>query len=156
MSKVIVTAGADNNVINVSENPEYGYIRLMQENIKVTRGGWLRIEKRTALLHGTMVDLLKLKFQPNQELTGKIIVKESFTPFNEKHPDRNLKIAGKTGVVLRVNDQPIYRQTFYTMDENETDELIQHDTDCRNEIKEVMASQKALEELSIFSDDVDL
>lgn len=152
MSNVTVVADATGNVINVSENPEFGYIRLRQETMKIGKGGWLRFENRTALIHGTMADLMKANYKANQQMPGKIVVKESFVPFNEKNPDRDLKVAGKTGVVLRVNDQPIYRQTFYTTDESATDELIQHDSDCRNEIREVLAAQKAVEELGVFTD----
>ena len=46
-------------------------------------------------------------------LPGKIVVVESLTPFNPENPDRDLKIAGGTGVICRIDDQPIYRQTFY-------------------------------------------
>jgi hypothetical protein len=37
---------------------------------------------------------------------------------------------------------PIYRQTFYTLNENAHDELITHNNST--EIKEVMAAQKAI------------
>jgi hypothetical protein len=152
MSNVIIVGDATGNVINISENPEFGYLRLKQETMKIGRGGWLRFENRTALIHGTVADLEKADYRANQKLPGKIVVTESLVPFNEKNPDRDLKVAGKTGVVLRVNDQPIYRQSFYTTDENATDELIQHDMDCRNEIREVMAAQKAVEDLGVFND----
>lgn len=152
MSNVIIVGDATGNVINISENPEFGYLRLKQETMKIGRGGWLRFENRSTLIHGTVADLQKADYRANQKLPGKIVVVESLVPFNEKNPDRDLKVAGKTGVVLRVNDQPIYRQSFYTTDENATDELIQHDMDCRNEIKEVMAAQKAIEDLGVFND----
>ena len=152
MSNVIIVGDATGNVINISENPEFGYLRLKQETMKIGRGGWLRFENRTALIHGTVNDLMKADYRVNQKLPGKIVVSESLIPFNDKNPDRNLKVAGKTGVVLRVNDQPIYRQTFYTTEENATDELVQHDRECRNEIREVMAAQKAVEDLGVFND----
>lgn len=152
MSNVMIVGDATGNVINISENPEFGYLRLKQETMKIGRGGWLRFENRTALIHGTVADLQKADYRANQKLPGKIVVVESLVPFNDKNPDRDLKVAGKTGVVLRVNDQPIYRQSFYTIDENATDELIQHDMDCRNEIREVMAAQKAIEDLGVFND----
>lgn len=152
MSYVTVVADANHNVINVSKNPEFGFVRLQQRTMKIGRGGWLKFETRTALLHGSIADLQEAKYAANQQLPGKIVVKESFTPFNEEDPDRNLKIAGKTGIILKVDDQPIYRQTFYTTDMSDTDELIQHDSECANEIREVMAAQKAIEELGIMSD----
>lgn len=152
MSHVTVVADANHNVINVSKNPEFGFIRLQQRTAKIGRGGWLKFETRTALLHGSIEDLKEAGYTANQQLSGQIVVKESFTPFNEENPDRNLKIAGKTGIILKVDDQPIYRQTFYTTDMSDRDELIQHDMDCTNEIREVLAAQKAIEELGILND----
>lgn len=152
MSYVTVVADENHNVINVSKNPEFGYIRLKQETVKIGRGGWLRFEKRSALLHGKIEDLKKANYGPNQQLPGQIVVKESFTPFNDENPDRDLKIAGKTGIILKVDDQPIYRTTVYTTDMSDRDELIQHDAECTSEIREVLAAQKAIEELGIMSD----
>jgi hypothetical protein len=71
---------------------------------------------------------------------------ESFQPFNQENPDRDLKIAGDTGVICRVDDEPIYRQTFYTTNENAVDELIMHTN--ANEIREVQAAKRAIESLS--------
>lgn len=147
MNFVTVASDSLQNVINVSENPEYGFIRVVQKLPKFVNG-WIKFEVRSALIHGTIEDLKMLDYRKDQVLQGKIVVKESLKPFNEKNPDRNLKIAGKTGVILRVDDQPIYRQTFYTTNMDEKDELIQHDEDCRNEIKEVMEAQKTLQVLT--------
>jgi L-ascorbate metabolism protein UlaG (beta-lactamase superfamily) len=49
-----------------------------------------------------------------QELPGRVVIRESLKPFNDKDPSRDLKIAGDTGVVCKVNGQPIYRKTIYT------------------------------------------
>jgi len=152
MYKVTVIGDPQGNVINISENPEYGFIRLKQESVNIARGGWLKIEKRHALLHGKVDDLIKINYSIGQQLPGKIVVKESLVPFNDKNPDRDLKVAGKTGIILRVDDQPIYRQTFYTLDETERDELIQHDTECRNEIKDVLAAQRLVEDMKIMNE----
>jgi hypothetical protein len=146
MSKVIVTADENGNVIGVSQNnPEYGYIRVEQQAIQINDEGWLRNVKRSALLKGKVVDLQAAGYSEGTELPGKIIVMESLIPFNLENPDRDLKIAGSTGVICRIDDQPIYRQTFYTQNPTACDEFIGHTN--REEIKEVMTAQKMMEVL---------
>ena len=145
-SKVVVAADKNGNVIGVStNNPEYGYVRIEQTSVTINNDGWLRNSKRSALLKGKMEDLLALNLKEGQELPGKIVVVESLTPFNPANPDRDLKIAGDTGIICRVDDQPIYRQTFYTMNPNAYDELITHNNS--EEIKDVMSAQKAVQGL---------
>lgn len=141
MGKVVITADENGNVIRVSENPDIGYITLTQETDDVTDKGWLRISKRSALLLGKMEDLQKMNYKAGQQLEGKIVIKESLIPFDTKNPDRNLKIAGATGIPCRVDDEPIYRQTFYSLDVEAADELIQHTN--TEEIKEVLSIQRA-------------
>lgn len=145
-SKVKVVANEAGTVINVSQNnPEYGYVRLEQVVTQVNDEGWLRLSKRFALLKGKVEDLLEVNYHAGFELAGKIVVRESFEPFNAENPDRDLKIAGNTGIICRVDDMPIYRQTFYTLNDNAQDELITHNNSI--EIKEVMAAQKAIGKL---------
>lgn len=147
MSSVKVTADKNGNIIGVSQNnPEYGYIRIEQQAIQIDEQGWLKSVKRSTLLKGKMTDLLEAKYKDGTTLPGKIIIKESFTPFNPENPDRDLKIAGKTGVICRYDDQPIYRQSFYTANLDVYDELIPHNNN--EEIKEVMYAQNALNTLS--------
>jgi len=143
MSKVKVTADKNGNVIGQSENnPEYGYIRIEQQTVQINEQGWLKNVKRSTLLKGKMIDLLEVGYKNGTELPGKIIVKESLTPFNSENPDRNLKIAGTTGIICRIDDQPIYRDTFYTSNMEAYDELITHTNS--EEIKEVMQAQREL------------
>jgi hypothetical protein len=143
MTKVTVTSDANGNIIGVSENnPDYGYVRVEQSVTQYSDQGWLRISKRSALIKGLVQDLQTVGFTAGQELSGKIVVKESLTPFNLNNPERDLKIAGDTGVVCRVDDQPIFRQTFYTTDPNSVDELITHTNS--EEIRDVQAALKSL------------
>ena len=142
-SKVFVRADDQGNVIGVSENnPEYGYVKVQQLAMQINDQGWLRQVLRTALIKGKVEDLVKCDFKADQIISGKIIVKESLTPFNEENPDRDLKIAGTTGVICRLDDQPIYRQTFYAQNLNAVDELIMHNNS--DEIKDVQSAQKEL------------
>lgn len=152
MGKVTVTADKNKNVISVSANPEYGYIRLEQKTIQIDEKGWLKSVKRSTILHGKMEDLLEAGYREGTELPGKIIVVESLTPLNDKDPDRDLKIAGSTNVICRIDDQPIYRQTYYSNNPEAYDILISHNNS--EEIKEVMAAQREIETIQEFTEDV--
>lgn len=148
MGKVVVTADKNGNVIGVSENnPEYGYVRVEQTGSFINDQGWLRISRRSALIKGLVKDLVETGFTAGQELEGKIVVVESLNPFNPENPDRDLKIAGETGVVCRLDDQPIYRQTFYTTNPANQDQFVTHTN--TEEIREVQAAQRAMSSLSI-------
>ena len=88
---------------------------------------------RSTLIHGTVEDLEATGLASKKELAGQIVIREQFEPFNEKNPDRDLKIAGDTGIVLIGTnpetgemDAPIYRKTFYSMDSDEQDTLVTH------------------------------
>jgi hypothetical protein len=141
-SKVAVTADKNGNIISVSENnPEYGWIVVKQE-VSQLENGWVKRTSRTARINGKVDELLQLGFKDGTELPGKIVVLESLTPFNQENPDRDLKIAGTTGVICRVDDQPIYRKTVYTSNVNSFDELIIHNNS--DEIREVNEAQKSM------------
>jgi hypothetical protein len=81
-----------------------------------------------------------------------LVVLESFEPFDTNNPERDLKFAGNTGVVCRLDDQPIYRQTVYTTNPDSQDQLIIHNN--ADEIKEVQAASKAMS--SLLATDVNL
>lgn len=142
MSKVTVRADKNGNIVKISENnPEFGFIRVEQIATQIANG-WLRKVKRSAIINGNVNDLLDASFKDGQELAGKIVIVESFNPFNLENPDRDLKIAGDTGIICRVDDQPIYRQSVYTVNDQAQDEFIMHDN--TEEIKEVVTIQKSL------------
>jgi hypothetical protein len=148
MSKVRVVADKKGNIIGQStNNPEYGYIRVQQQTIQINDQGWLKSVRRSALIKGKMEDLISADYKEGSEIPGKIIVVESLVPFNELNPDRDLKIAGDTGIICRIDDEPIYRQTFYTANINAFDELVTHNNS--DEIKDVMNAQKMM---SLFSE----
>lgn len=147
-NKVLVAADKNGNVIGVStNNPDYGYFRVEQQATQIDDNGWLRNAKRSALIKGKVEDLMAAGYTEGTELPGKIVVRESLQPFNPNNPDRDLKIAGDTGVICRIDDEPIYRQTFYTSNLNAYDELITHNNS--DEIKEVQAAQKAMTSLTV-------
>jgi len=127
-SKVIVTADAKTNrVVNVSENPEFGWIRVEQVRTMVDDNGFLKRKAVSAIVPGPLADLQASGFFAGQQLDGKILVQESLEPFNKKTPERDLKIAGETGVVCTLGGLPIYRKTIWSLDSSAQDELIKHD-----------------------------
>ena len=141
--KVKVTADQHGNIIGVyKNNPEYGYVRVEQEMTVINQQGWLRKTKRSGFIKGEVEMLQQVKFYEGQELPGKIVVKESHEPFNQENPDQNLKIAGDTGVICRVDDTPIYRESYYTTDTNAQDELISHNN--TDEIRQVAAATRLM------------
>ena len=127
-TKVKVTGDELGNVIHQSvNNPEYGYVRVEQVRSIFDDNGFLRRKKISALIHGTMEDLKQEGYYVGLELPGKIVIIESIKPTNKKDGTINLKYAGDTGVVCKINGQPIYRKTIYTIITNVVDELVKHD-----------------------------
>jgi hypothetical protein len=124
---VKVVGDESGNVINVSSNPEYGYVRLEQVKSIIDENGFLRRKTRSALIQGTIDELKACGFYAGQVLPGKIVVLESLTPFNEKDPNRDLKVAGSTGIPCTQGGQPIYRKSLYTASLNRDDVTVDHD-----------------------------
>lgn len=143
--KVTIMADNNGNVVTISEkNPDYAYIRVKQDTYIFDENNWLKAKTLTALIHAQTDVLLKMNYQPDQELPGKIVIKESLTPLSSNDSDRDLKYAGSTGVLCRVDDQPVYRKTFYTENMNSQHELIQHSNsdEIRARIAQMKASMK--------------
>lgn len=143
MNKAKVSANEAGQVITASKNnPEYGFIVVKQET-SVFENGWMRRAVRSALISGNVADLKSAGFYAGQELDGKIIVKESLTPFNDVNPERDLKIAGDTGITCTFEGQPIYRVTEFTSNLDAKDVLIEHDN--KEAIQAKYAEMKAQE-----------
>tara|TARA_B110000503_G_C7081077_1_gene385171 strand:+ start:632 stop:1126 length:495 start_codon:yes stop_codon:yes gene_type:complete len=113
-SKVKVTADAVGNVVIPSKNnAAWGHIRVEQERIVIDERGFARKKRVSALIPGLINDLKSFDWKVGQELKGNIIFKEQCTPFNPRDPERDYKIAGRTGIVCCIFGEPIYRKTFY-------------------------------------------
>lgn len=126
-SKVKVTANEDGRVVIPSDNnPTFGYVRVKQERAVTDENGWIRIKSLTALVPGTVSDLTKLGWVNGQMISGTIVIREQMMPFNKRNPERDLKVAGNTGIVCKVGDDPIYRNTFYTTNPSAQDVIIAH------------------------------
>jgi hypothetical protein len=127
-NKVQIVPDELGNVIRVSQNnSEFGHVRLQQERVTFGNTGWVNRKTVSTLLHGKVEDLREMGLHNMKELTGKIVIRESLEPFNSTDPDRDLKIAGDTGIVCCQDGQPIYRKTMYTADANAEDVLVAHD-----------------------------
>lgn len=132
MSQVkIATASKDSTeLIGISpNNKEFGYIRVESaESVQFGAGGWLNARVKSALIKGKVTDLQTWVKANNIKvgslITGKIVAKESHTPF---YQGQQPKRAGQDGEILHVAGQPIYRNTEFTLDESMQDELIQHE-----------------------------
>lgn len=124
---VTVTADATGSVVAVSKNPEFGYIRVEQKRMIVGEDGWLRPRLVSALIHGKVADLKLYEWKAGQNIDGKIVIQESLTPFNKTEPDRDAKVAGKTGIVCTLQGAPIYRRHTWDETGSKKDELVQHD-----------------------------
>ena len=142
-SKVKVTAEeSTGSVVVVSKNnPDWGHIRVEQTRISIDDNGFARKRNISALIHGTVEDLKSFKWVNGQEIPGKIIAKESLEPFNMNQPERDYKIAGKTGIVCCQDGQPIYRKTFYTLNSSSEDVLVSH-----NNVEDIRAAYSTAEE----------
>jgi hypothetical protein len=140
-SKVKVTADETGAVIIVSKNnPEWAHIRVEQSRIVIDDNGFARRKVISALVHGTVEDLKSFGWTKGKDLEGKVIFKESLEPFNVKEPERDYKVAGKTGIVCCQDGQPIYRKTFYTLNGSAEDISVAHTN--IEDIRAAYASEK--------------
>ena len=120
------------NKIRVStNNPEFGYIRLQQSATTIGTNNWLKTNSRSTLVHGK-VEELEQSFSNMDSIPGQLIIREQITAFNSENPDRDLKMAGQTGIICKAVDTetgevvPIYRKTFFDPTMNMTDTLVAH------------------------------
>ena len=119
-SNVRIAPDDQGNAIRVSKNnPEFAHIRLIQNQVEFSTSGWVNNKQRSTLIHGKVEDLQTLGYTAGQQLDGNIVVREQLTPFSEKDSERDLKMAGDTGVTCMGVDPesgevvPIYRRTTY-------------------------------------------
>lgn len=126
-SKVFVVSDETGAVVNVSTNSEYGYVRVQQTRTLIDDNGFVRRKSVSALMPGLIDDILAMNLYGGQLLDGKIIIEESLSPFNKKNPERDLKIAGSTGIVCTLGGLPIYRRTKFSFNENTVDITVDHD-----------------------------
>lgn len=140
--QVRIEKDVNGNALMQSSNPEYAYIRVTQKRITIQKS-FIRPLNLSALIHGKIQDFEDVGINSLETLPGKIVIKESLVPFNNQDPERDLKIAGDTGIVCTYFDQPIYRVTLFTSDLEDPDVFIQHTN--TEEIKAAMEAAKPFE-----------
>ena len=149
-NKVAIVRDEHGNTLRISKkNPEFAYVRLQQDRVMVGSTGWLNRKTVSTLLHGRLDDLQSLNLENQEAVTGKIIVKEQLEPFSSDNPDRDLKMAGDTGIVCCYGGAPIYRKTFFTVNSNAEDALVAHDNteDIKIALNVDNATEPAVEEV---------
>lgn len=146
--KVRVTADEAGIVIIKSErNPEYGHLRVEQDRMVIDDNGFARKRKLSALIPGTVEDLKGFGWTAGEEVEGKILIKESLSPFNSKDPERDYKVAGSSGIICMGVDTetgeetPIYRKHLFTFSSKGEDIMIEHTNG--EEIQAAYAEAKA-------------
>jgi len=126
-------------VITVSKNnSQYGTIRLDSENVSL-EGGFMNKSKRTAFIRGKVEDLQSLGYKAGQTLGGKIMKKESFSPFYE---GQKPKVNPSNGEIILTNGEETFLDYTYTSNANALDIWV----GSTNKVEEV---QSALAEQAI-------
>ncbi len=125
--KVVADATTGATVIVSPNNPDFASVRLEQVRTVIGNNNFVERKTVSTLLQGSTTDLLAMGFYAGQDLEGKIVIEESLAPFNKKNPERDLKIAGDTGIVCTVEGSPIYRRAVYSLASNASDTLVKHD-----------------------------
>lgn len=123
-SKVKVVARNGQVVVPGENNPDFASIRVEQTRVMFVNN-WIQKKELSALIQGPTEELASLGFVHGMELPGNIYIKESTTPFRVTNAERDLKYAGKTGVICMQNENPIYRTTVYNSSADE-DVLVKH------------------------------
>jgi hypothetical protein len=149
-SKVFVVADETGSVINVSENSEYGYVRVQQTRTMIDDNGFVRRKNVSALMPGLLQDLNEMNLYGGQGLDGKIVIEESLSPFNKKTPERDYKVAGKTGIICTLGGLPIYRRTKFSFNQSAVDTTIDHDN--IEQLREAYAAQQVKENVDVNED----
>jgi len=158
--KVTIVQDENGSVIRVSKsNPEFGHVRLTQEKVAFGAQGWVNRKVRSTLIHGTVEDLQSIGIADQTELPGHIVIREQLEAFSSSNPDRDLKIAGDTGIVCCKMGEPIYRKTFYSLDLDEGDTLVAHTNGDSireangTETQKVTISKEMVEEMTSSNDE---
>ena len=71
MNKVQIVPDELGNVVRQSKNnSEYGYVRLQQDRVTYSNGGWLKRSNVSTLLHGKVEDFDAIGIKDNHTLAG--------------------------------------------------------------------------------------
>ena len=148
MNNLVTVRKENGATVRVSNNPEYGFI-VLEQIASELKDGWISDKTLTTIIQGKISVLESMDL--SKPLIGKIVVKESLRPFNNKMPERDLKYAGDTGIVCMDGDNPIYRKTEFTYDINKHSEFIKHTNGA--DIRNANSTNQAVESLSAFKEE---
>lgn len=128
MSQVKVVAHPETNAIITPSTKTEGFGTIRLDSVhKSFEGGFLNVSRRTAFIRGRMEDLEGLGLKAGQALQGKILKKESFSPFYEgqvakQYPEgaivNGIAVGGQS---VLTNGRETYLQYEYTADPNAVD-----------------------------------
>jgi len=147
MTNPVYVVGDENgSVITLSKNnPEFGWITVRQDSLSIDNG-WANRKSLSAIIMGRPDILEAFDLAAGEILSGKIVVVEQLKPFSSE--DKDLKIAGSTGIVCKSNGQPIYRKTFYTTNVDAQSVFIQHDNADEIRMAQKFQNNKIVSETS--------
>ena len=147
----LVTAKAG---ITLADAEQMMHVNKIEKLPIIDDNGFLTAKPISALIIGSILDLQLTGFYAGQKLDGKIVIEESLTPFNEKNAEREIKIAGDTGILCTVEGQPIYRRTRFSYNANIPDVFVKHDNieelrAAYSPIRNTVSKMKPSEEFNI-------
>tara|TARA_R100000231_G_scaffold46258_4_gene39752 strand:+ start:2337 stop:2933 length:597 start_codon:yes stop_codon:yes gene_type:complete len=132
-AKIKVVPDELGNIIRVSKNnPKWGFIRVQQELGMWNKQGFFDHKTRSYLMKGEIEKLQPLGITADTTFEGNLVRIESFEPFRNTEPERDLKIAGDTGVICKGVDpdtgeiRDIYHTMEYDASGTVKDQLIPH------------------------------
>lgn len=124
-SKVIIVPNNLGEVVSLMP----GYTNIYQINIQQTKclftqNGAIKKELIKSVIIGNESDLNRL-VEHGLELEGTIIVRDSIIPYTNQR-DQDLSLCPETGILLKYNNNPIYRKCFYSNNKTAKDEIIEY------------------------------
>lgn len=117
--------------------PEFGSIRVDYKTTSLT-GGFASSGNRSAFIHGRMEDLEAYGLKEGQELTGRIIRKESFAPF---YGGQQAKINPSTQETVLTDGRPTYLDFQYTEDSKAEDVWVEEEVEETVDASQAVAEQ---------------
>lgn len=79
---------------------------------------------------------------------GKIVILESLFPFNQDNPECDFKVAADIGAIYVIDDNPIYRITYFDASNQMEDEILAHDNE--EEFREIRKAQEEMKRNKIL------
>lgn len=138
MSKIIVRANPETNEVLTPNPNKAGWSTTRVEQSTPTMSGRIvNIQKRVAFITGETANMEALGLTNGGEfpIPGRLVVKESLTPFYE---GQSPKIVPNTNdLVCTLGGAPIYREVTFSSDTTVQDVFVAHDN-----IDEIRAAQE--------------